>query len=108
MNRMPTDLPLDALEMALWVRDRAGQDVAGVIQHSDAGTQYTAVRYTERLADAGAIASIGSVGDSYDNALAETVVGLYKSECVKIDGRSEERRVGGAYRAVCVTWHCKR
>lgn len=86
MNRMPTDLPLDALEMALWVRDRAGQDVAGVIQHSDAGTQYTAVRYTERLADAGAIASIGSVGDSYDNALAETVVGLYKSECVKIDG----------------------
>src|SRR5690625_7996949 len=86
MNRMPTDLPLDALEMALWVRDRAGQDVAGVIQHSDAGTQYTAVRYAERLADAGAIASIGSVGDSYDNALAETVVGLYKSECVKIDG----------------------
>jgi putative transposase len=86
MDRMPTDLPLDAPEMALWVRDRAGEDVTGVIQHSDAGAQYTAIRYAERLADAGAIASIGSVGDSYDNALAETVVGLYKTECVKIDG----------------------
>ena len=86
MSKMPTDLPLDALEMALWIRDRAGQDVTGVIQHSDAGSQYTALRYTERLADAGAIASIGTVGDSYDNALAESVVGLYKTECVKIDG----------------------
>jgi putative transposase len=66
MNRMPTQLPLDALEMALWVRDRAGHDVTGVIQHSDAGVQYTAIRYAERLADAGAIASIGTVGDSYD------------------------------------------
>ena len=72
--------------MALWVRDRAGEDVAGVIQHSDAGAEYTAIRYAERLADAGAIASIGSVGDSYDNALAESVVGLYKTECVKLDG----------------------
>lgn len=86
MDQMPTALPLDALEMALWVRDRAGQDVTGVIQHSDAGSQYTAIRYAERLIDAGAIASIGTVGDSYDNALAETVVGLYKTECVKIDG----------------------
>ncbi|NYI40405.1 putative transposase [Demequina lutea] len=86
MSKMPTDLPLDALEMALWVRERAGQDVAGVIQHSDAGAQYTALRYSERLADVGAIASIGTVGDSYDNALAETVVGLYKTECVTIDG----------------------
>ena len=48
--------------------------------------QYTAIRYAERLADAGAIASIGTVGDSFDNALAETVIGLYKNECVKIDG----------------------
>lgn len=83
---MPTDLPLDALEMALWIRDRAGEDVTGVIQHSDAGAQYTALRYSERLADVGAIASIGTVGDSYDSALAETVVGLYQTECVKIDG----------------------
>ena len=49
-------------------------------------SQYTAIRYAERLADVGAIASIGTVGDSYDNALAESVVGLYKTECVKIDG----------------------
>ncbi len=86
MNRMPTDLPLDALDMALWIRDRAGEDVTGVIQHSDAGAQYTALHYSERLAGVGAIASIGTVGDSYDNSLAETVVGLYKTECVKLDG----------------------
>ena len=85
-TRMPTDLPLDALEMALWTRARNGEDVTGVIQHSDAGSQYTAIRYAERLADAGAIASIGTVGDSYDNALAESVIGLYKNECVKPDG----------------------
>jgi putative transposase len=85
-SRMPTELPLDALEMALWTRARNGEDVTGVIQHSDAGAQYTAIRYAERLADAGAIASIGSVGDSFDNALAESVIGLYKNECVKPDG----------------------
>jgi len=85
-NRMPTELPLDALEMALWTRQRAGQDVTGVIHHSDAGAQYVAIRYAERLADIGALASIGTVGDSYDNALAESVVGLYKNECVKTDG----------------------
>ena len=85
-DRMPTELPLDALEMALWVRDRAGQDVTGVVHHSDAGSQYVAFRYTERLADAGALASIGTVGDSYDNALAESLIGLYKTECVRLDG----------------------
>lgn len=83
---MPTELPLDALEMALWVRDQAGHDVTGVVHHSDAGAQYTALRYCDRLAEVGAIASIGTVGDSYDNALAQSVVGLYKTECVKIDG----------------------
>jgi putative transposase len=85
-NRMPTELPLDALEMALWVRARTGEDTAGVVHHSDAGSQYTSIRYAERLTDAGALASIGTVGDSYDNALAESVIGLYKTECVKIDG----------------------
>jgi putative transposase len=85
-NRMPTELPLDALEMALWVRQRAGQDVAGVVHHSDAGSQYTAIRYAERLSQAGALASIGTVGDSYDNAMAESVIGLYKAECVRPDG----------------------
>lgn len=83
---MPTELPLDALEMALWTRARAGQDVDGLVHHSDAGAQYTAIRYANRLLDAGALASIGSVGDSYDNALAESVIGLYKTECVRRDG----------------------
>lgn len=85
-HRMPTELPLDALEMALWVRDRAGQDITGVVHHSDAGSQYTAIRYADRLAEVGAIASIGTVGDSYDNAMAESVIGLYKAECVRPDG----------------------
>jgi len=83
---MPTELPLDALEMALWIRARAGEPVDGLIHHSDAGSQYTAIRYAERLLDVGALASIGTVGDSYDNALAESVVGLYKTECVRHDG----------------------
>ncbi len=56
------------------------------MHHSDAGAQYTAIRYANRLLDAGAIASIGSVGDSYDNAMAESVIGLYKTECVRRDG----------------------
>lgn len=85
-SRMPTELPLDALEMALWVRGRADHDVTGVTHHSDAGRQYTALRYTDRLAEVGAIASIGTVGDSYDNALAESTIGLYKTECVRVDG----------------------
>lgn len=85
-ERMPTELPLDALEMALWVRERAGEAVDGLVHHSDAGSQYTSIRYSTRLVDAGALASIGSVGDSYDNAMAESVIGLYKTECVKEDG----------------------
>jgi putative transposase len=80
---MPTELPLDALEMALWTRHQAKELVDGVIHHSDAGSQYCAITYTDRLADVGALASIGTVGDSYDNALAESLIGLYKTECVK-------------------------
>ena len=83
---MPTALPLDALEMALWTRAQADQLVAGLIHHSDAGSQYTSIRYTDRLIDAGAIASIGSVGDSFDNALAESTIGLYKTECIHFEG----------------------
>ena len=83
---MPTELPLDALEMALWTRAQADQLVDGLVHHSDAGSQYTAIRYNDRLADAGAVASIGTVGDSYDNALAETTIGLYKTECVRHEG----------------------
>ena len=83
---MPTELPLDALEMAIWIRARNGEPIDGVIHHSDAGSQYTAIRYALRLTDVGAVASIGTVGDSYDNALAESVIGLYKTECVRHDG----------------------
>ena len=72
--------------MALFTLTRAGEDISGVVHHSDAGSQYTSIRYSTRLLDAGALASIGSVGDSYDNALAETTVGLYKTECVHFDG----------------------
>ena len=72
-----TALALDALEMALWRRD---DDVEGLVHHSDRGVQYLSIRYTERLADAGAVTSVGSRGDAYDNALAETINGLFKTE----------------------------
>jgi putative transposase len=80
---MTTDLVLDTLEMALWRRD---ERVAGVICHSDAGSQYTAIRYTERLDEVHAAPSIGSKGDSYDNAMAESVIGLYKTELIRPRG----------------------
>ena len=75
---MQTELVLDALEQALWARC----GVKGVVHHSDRGGQYLSIRYTERLAEAGAEPSVGSVGDSYDNALAETIIGLYKTEVI--------------------------
>ena len=75
---MTATLVLDALNMAAWTR--RGRDLAGLTCHSDAGSQYTSIAYTERLADIGAAPSIGTVGTSYDNALAETVIGLYKTE----------------------------
>jgi len=71
------------LRMALWRRDHAGRTVPdGLIHHSDAGSQYTSVRYTETLMLEGLQASIGSVGDAYDNAAAETVMGLFKNEAM--------------------------
>jgi putative transposase len=78
-----TDLALDALEMAIWARH---SELDGLVHHSDRGSQYLAIRYTERLAEAGVVASVGSVGDSYDNALAETVIGLYKTELIRRRG----------------------
>ena len=68
---------------AVWARRRAGHDPAGAIHHTDAGAQYTAVRFAEGLVGAAVIGSIGSVGDSYDNALAETINGLYKTELIR-------------------------
>ena len=75
-----TDFVLDALEQALHARRPAGDE--SLIHHSDRGVQYVSIRYTERLAEAGIEPSVGSVGDSYDNALAETINGLYKAEVI--------------------------
>jgi putative transposase len=72
-----TDLALDALEMAIWARR---DDLTALVHHSDRGGQYLAIRYTERLAEAGGVTSVGSRGDSYDNALAESFIGLFKAE----------------------------
>lgn len=77
-----TDLALDALEQALYARPKTG----GLVHHSDRGSQYVAIRYTERLAAAGLERSVGSVGDAYDNALAETINGLYKAEVIRRRG----------------------
>lgn len=76
---MKTDLVLDALEQAIWTRD---QRLNGLIAHSDAGSQYVSIRYTERLAEIGANPSIGSVGDPIDNAVAESTIGLFKTELI--------------------------
>jgi len=77
-SSLKSDLALDALEQALHARPGAD----GVVHHSDRGSQYTSIRYTERLAAAGLERSVGSVGDSYDNALAESINGLYKTEVI--------------------------
>ena len=79
-----SDLALDALEQALYARSQEiGPDL---VHHSDRGVQYLSIRYTERLAEAGIEPSVGSVGDSYDNALAETIIGLYKTEVIRKRG----------------------
>ena len=84
---MKTSLVLDTLEMALWTRDRAGLAVtAGLVHHNDAGSQYTSFAFTQRLVDAGVDASVGSVGDAYDNALAESTIGLFKAEKIYREG----------------------
>jgi transposase InsO family protein len=80
---MRTDFVPDALEQAIHAR---GGDVAGVVHHSDQGTQYLSMRYTDRLADAGIAPSVGSRGDAYDNALAESVIGLFKTEVIQRRG----------------------
>src|SRR4051812_37000329 len=82
-TNMKTDMVLDSLEMARWSR---GTHLDGLICHSDAGSQYTSIRYTERLDEIGATPSIGTVADSYDNALAETINGLYKTEVIRRRG----------------------
>ena len=81
-GHLRTGLALDALVMALW---RRREDVSGLVHHSDRGVQYLSIRYTERLAEAGAVTSVGSRGDAYD-ALAESVIGLFKTELIGKQG----------------------
>ena len=80
-SSMRTDFVLDALEQAIYAR--GGTMPAGLVHHSDQGTQYLSMRYTDRLADAGIAPSVGSRGDAYDNALAESVIGLFKTEVIQ-------------------------
>ena len=83
-NSLRTDFVLDALEQAIY--HRRGTDGGDLVHHSDRGTQYLSMRYTDRLADAGIALSVGSRGDAYDNALAETVIGLFKTEVIRRQG----------------------
>jgi putative transposase len=89
-SHMRADMVLDALEMARWRRDTT---LEGLISHSDAGSQFTSIRYGEHLDDLGAVPSIGSVGDAYDNALAEAVNAAYKSELIRGPGQGPWRNV---------------
>jgi putative transposase len=83
-SSLVTDFVLDALEQAIY--DRCNQRADGLVHHSDRGTQYLSMRYTDRLAEAGIAPSVGSRGDSYDNALAESVIGLFKTEVIRRRG----------------------
>lgn len=91
-----TELALDALQMGIWRRERTGQDLTGLVHHSDRGVQYRAIRYTQRLAEAEAVASVGSKGDSFDNAMAEALNSLFKAELV----RGPKRRRIGPWRGI--------
>ena len=91
---MTTPLVLDALNMAAWARRYV--DIGGVIAHSDAGSQYTSIHFAETLALEGIAASIGSIGDAYDNALAESTIGLFKNEAIATGSPSVTTRQAGA------------
>jgi transposase InsO family protein len=86
---LATDFVLDALEQAIW--DRCGAGVTDLVHHSDRGTQYVSMRYTARVAAGGIAPSVGSRGDSYDNALAESVIGLFKTEVIQRKGPWRDR-----------------
>lgn len=102
-SNMRTQMVLDAIEMARWSR---GTTLEGLVCHSDAGSQFTSLRYGERLAEIGAVPSIGSVGDSYDNALAESVNSLYKTELIRGPGQGPWKTVDDVELATLawVTW----
>ena len=85
-NTLRTYLALDALEHALWQRSHEKRELNGLVHHSDRGVQYLSMRYSERLTTAGVTASVGSKGDSFDNAAAESLNGLYKTELIRRQG----------------------
>jgi putative transposase len=103
-STMRTEMVLDALEMARWSR---GTMLEGLRCHSDAGSQFTSIRYGERLDEIGAVPSIGTVGDSYDNALAEAVNALYKTELIRGPSQGPWRTVEDVELATLgwVHWH---
>ena len=104
-TRLSTEICLDALEMAIWARqDDRGGGLAGLVHHSDRGVQYLSIRYSGRLEDAGVAGSVGSKGDSFDNALAEAVNGLYKAELVWAQGPWETAAQLEAATAAWVAW----
>ena len=99
---MHTDFVLDALEQALYAR-RSGRE-GELVHHSDRGSQYVSIRYSERLAEAGIEPSVGSTGDSYDNALAETINGLYKAEIIHRRGPWKTREAVELATLEWVSW----
>jgi putative transposase len=104
---LETSIALDALEMAIWTR--RSQCLDGLVHHSDRGVQYLDIRYSTRLAEAGITPSVGSKGDSYDNALAETINGLYKAELIRRRDRwASVRDVEQATAAWVAWWNNRR
>lgn len=103
-SSMKTDLVLDALEQALYARE----ETDGLVHHSDRGVQYLSIRYTERLAEAGARVSVGTTGDSYDNALAESIIGLYKTEVIRKRGPWRNLEMVEFSTLEWVDWFCNR
>jgi putative transposase len=104
-TRMTTPLVLDCLEQAIWTRHREGVgELAGLIHHTDAGSQYRAIAFTDRLIQAGIDPSVGSVGDALDNALAESQIGLFKSELAWPHGPWRDRDHLEAAVLDWVTW----
>ena len=93
---MSADLVVDALNMAAWTRRHASLE--GLVSHSDAGSQYTSVVHTERLAEIGAVPSIGTVGDSFDNAMAESMFATFKTELFR--NPAVLARVGGHWKGL--------
>jgi putative transposase len=100
-----TDLVLDAIDRGLQHRDYRADDEEKLVHHSDAGSQYTSFRFTQHLIDSGIDASIGTVGDALDNALAESTIGLYKTELIKPQGPWHNKREVEIATAAWVEWY---